>query len=344
MDNEFSGILSFHKQLADSWANNEDIPASTIHAFIKMCLSHASHINNIEDRQELRYILRVWGTRLAKIENRFPDIDIDVSERQPTHLLSKQITESEQSSSILVGSLKELRSLEKKLARLVAEDVSDEALSKIFRELSQVLPGAISDIVKRQRRSQIDVLQDMIWAVKNNVMRQREFMEKQVSVGKEYVKEIWVNAWEILDLRGNFFGVTTRRNLRDGVRYCYFVRDEKQFERLIEKVRKDPNLGKEHERLLSCISISGENTDLLYIFDFALWNPKTDECEGIFIHWQGNEPNFYPMLDNRVQVAQRRMNRLYQSLVPMRKKDKIDIGISGVTAQLVAAGSSNGGG
>lgn len=84
-------IQALDEQLTKHWASGEEVPSSSISRLIQMGLDNSPTITNIEDRQELRYILRVWAGRLRRLGHRFPDIDIDTPSRRPTSLTSRSI-------------------------------------------------------------------------------------------------------------------------------------------------------------------------------------------------------------------------------------------------------------
>ena len=91
MNSEFAFILRRHRQLSARWAKGEDkaVSASAIQSFVDSLLPSSANITSIEDREEIRYILRLWASRLTTLDQPYPDIDIDEGEYRPSELTTR---------------------------------------------------------------------------------------------------------------------------------------------------------------------------------------------------------------------------------------------------------------
>ena len=90
MNDDFSDIQLLHEQLSERWLNSEKVTPEAIHKLIQTGLQKSHKIGDIEDRQKLRYILRLWGSRLRSLGGEFPDIDVDHPSRRPDHILARR--------------------------------------------------------------------------------------------------------------------------------------------------------------------------------------------------------------------------------------------------------------
>jgi len=323
MSSEFDIIIAFHKKLSSQCTSREKAEANTILKFIENTLKKSKKVTAIEDREELRYILRFWGSYLTSQGLKFPDIDIDSSGRKPKNVTIRRAPWAD-SPHYITGSVHELESFEKRLNKLSNRDIKAEAFTDLLNQFNTLLPGAINDIVQVQRRSRIDVLSDASWSIRNNVLELKELIEDQGTASDKGLRELWVSARRIFDLNPEFYTKTVRKNLLDKVQHCYFVKDVSQFSQLYHKVGKDKKLGREHLDYLSCITISGDYADLFFLFDYALRNPSEFSNEGKFVYWDLNRPRFYPFMGRRAEIATKVLDSIKKKVLKYDGEVKLE--------------------
>jgi hypothetical protein len=73
----FRRIKEAHDQLATTLAMGKEPRPEAVHAIISLALRSSTEIVYLEDREELRSILRTWGSYLSLKGEEFPNIDID---------------------------------------------------------------------------------------------------------------------------------------------------------------------------------------------------------------------------------------------------------------------------
>lgn len=165
--------------------------------------------------------------------------------------------------------LRDLKRLGQRLRRRTTFDTSD--LGPVLSEFAACLPGAIEDVTNLERRSAFDVLRDLTWAVEHNLEDIREAaQEQEIAANEGDLTELWIVAHRILDLRTDFYP-TVLKNLKSKVLHTYFIHDDSQLKRLCEKIVDD--LGEEYLEYISGVRISGGASELLFMTEFALWNP-----------------------------------------------------------------------
>jgi hypothetical protein len=88
---EFTNLEKEHLELAEKLVEGKIPDPAVIYPFLEKAVGASRGIRCIEDRHELRGILRFWAGHLVMEGHPFPDIDINTPERVPEHLETKEI-------------------------------------------------------------------------------------------------------------------------------------------------------------------------------------------------------------------------------------------------------------
>ncbi len=88
----FHSIQKDHQQLYNALTEGSEPAPETVRTLIHKAVEGAKRITYIEDRHELGYILRFWGSYLTlhDPEGALPDMDIGHPERRPTRVESRR--------------------------------------------------------------------------------------------------------------------------------------------------------------------------------------------------------------------------------------------------------------
>lgn len=78
-----------HGELMDQFTDENTVDLDRVKALIAAALGIAARVDYIEDRYELRRILRRWANYITTQEEEYPDVDIDRPDRQPRQLRTK---------------------------------------------------------------------------------------------------------------------------------------------------------------------------------------------------------------------------------------------------------------
>lgn len=83
MSTPFRAIAALHTHLTEQWATDEGVSPEQIRTLLSMSYASSQKIANATERERLRSILRLWASRLLRLGEPFPDIDIDSQDRRP---------------------------------------------------------------------------------------------------------------------------------------------------------------------------------------------------------------------------------------------------------------------
>jgi len=86
---EFSQVQAAHRRLNRVVAAGGDPSAGELREFIRMTVNLSSRVEVLEDREQMRYVLRVWASYLSHMGEAVPDTDIDTPERSPARLRAR---------------------------------------------------------------------------------------------------------------------------------------------------------------------------------------------------------------------------------------------------------------
>lgn len=86
----FLEIESKWRELNSRWvASSDSVSSNEIRNFLEMMKNRSSEISNIEDREEMRLLIRISASRLRSLGEDIPVIDIDTDEYRPKVLTTR---------------------------------------------------------------------------------------------------------------------------------------------------------------------------------------------------------------------------------------------------------------
>lgn len=89
MEPDFEHIVDLHKVLLGQLASARPVPLDRASALIERALNASPQLRFLEEREDVRSILRFWAGYISSIGEPFPDIDIDTPTRRPDEILSR---------------------------------------------------------------------------------------------------------------------------------------------------------------------------------------------------------------------------------------------------------------
>lgn len=272
-----AGITGLHEALRDRLAEGQTVSPETVDNLIAIALREAPSTSFVEDRHELRNLLRFWGCYLVSLGRPLPDIDIDAPSRQPPALLLRPVPpDSTLHSSECVVGIGHLQSA-------FSEYLASADLRESMRDLGKVLPDVIEQQALTSRRSVPDIVHDLfdsvVQALEVNWWRPFELRLEQ---GSQTFVEIWVAAYPFLDHvdeEHNGMYQTVRQKLCEGARYVYFQPDRKYFDILRARLMHDKATAGAHVRFdepdPECqLRFIEAHTPFVKIETFSIWNPN----------------------------------------------------------------------
>lgn len=233
--------------------------------------------------------------------------------------------------------LSELRKFRRRLKQRTTVRTHDAA--PLLSEFTDYLPSAIDDVLRTQRRSMIDVLLDMTWAVEHNIQDIQELAYEQETAGVEGdLRELWIVARHILDLRKDFYPAV-RKNLLSEVHHTYFIPDTLQFKKLSDKIEDD--IGKDYLEYISGVHVSGSHSEFIFMNEFALWNPEDKETIGGKALVRGSEIRFI-RLGRQQALSLSGILRSIKNQALVAKGKIVELGTLSIHAKVITADYQHG--
>jgi len=324
-------VRAQHALLSQKLRKTSVVPIEEVKELIDRAVDTCTSDDTIEDRDELRGVVRYWASYYSLCTGVYPDVDLDRSMplRHPRARPEKLVDTA--------ASLREIRQLGRSLEERRRPRMP-QSLPMMLSRLVEHLPGAISEATRTQRRSAWDIAFDIAWVIEHDIVQFRELMAEQAAASRTGgLSELWVSAGKILDLQPPFYERTVRRNLLDKVNHWYFLFDEDQFDQLYSKAKADRSLGAEHLSQLHGVVLTGPTVKNLFLFDFALRNPhQSDHAQGRFLMpGQDGKQAFYPMHSAQVATARDTLQVIRNAVVASGVQD-----LGPLQAKLLSTGSS----
>lgn len=73
----FGWIRGLHERMDDALVAGEEPSTEAVSAFLRLALQHSHEIRSIEERRELRYLMRLWTSYLSVRGAPMAELDID---------------------------------------------------------------------------------------------------------------------------------------------------------------------------------------------------------------------------------------------------------------------------
>lgn len=165
-------IFNKHNSLSNKLISNEDINYEEIQQYLNIIVKNSKKLQYVEDRQEVRVILRYWANYLNNLLGEWPDVEIDSKERRPDVLKTKSINtfiNIDENPVEMAGNLRSLDEYSLKcIIQLYIEMAEEKDADYSFYMKKIIELYTISDTILRQKICKSLLLLCISWRIEFN--------------------------------------------------------------------------------------------------------------------------------------------------------------------------------